>query len=75
MHIAGIVVRKINELRPRGLKKVVIDVTGLGAGIYDRLQEQGYGSLVEGVNFGAKALESDLYANRRAEMWDRKRQV
>jgi hypothetical protein len=23
------------------LKKVVIDVTGLGAGVYDRLQEQG----------------------------------
>jgi hypothetical protein len=48
-------------------------VTGLGAGIYDRLQEQGFGSLVEGVNFGAKALEPDRYANRRAEMWDRKR--
>lgn len=72
-HITGIVVRKIKELRPRGLKKVAIDVTGLGAGIYDRLQEQGYGGLVEGVNFGAKALEPDRYANRRAEMWDRKR--
>jgi hypothetical protein len=74
MHIVGVIVRKINELRPKGLKKVVIDVTGLGAGIYDRLQEQGFGSLVEGVNFGAKALEPDRYANRRAEMWDRKRQ-
>ena len=73
MHVTGIVVRKISELRPQGLKKVVIDVTGLGAGIYDRLQEQGYASLVEGVNFGAKALEPDRYANRRAEMWDRKR--
>ena len=73
MHITGIVVRKIKELRHKGLKKVVIDVTGLGAGIYDRLQEQGYHDIVEGVNFGAKALEPDRYANRRAEMWDRKR--
>jgi hypothetical protein len=48
-------------------------VQTLGAGIYDRLQEQGYHDLVEGVNFGAKALEPDRYANRRAEMWDRKR--
>jgi hypothetical protein len=74
MHIAGVVVRKIDELRPKGLRKVVIDVTGLGAGIYDRLVEQGYGSIVEGINFGAKALEPDRYANRRAEMWDRKRE-
>ena len=35
MHIAGIVVRKITELRPKGLKKVCLDITGLGAGIYD----------------------------------------
>jgi hypothetical protein len=74
MHIVGVVVRKIDELRPKGLKKVVIDVTGLGAGIYDRLREQGYGSLVEGVNFGSKALELHRYVNRRAEMWDRKRE-
>jgi len=74
MHIAGVVVRHIQKLKPLGLKKVVIDVTGLGAGVYDRLVELGYNEIVEGVNFGAKALEPDRYVNRRAEMWDRKRQ-
>jgi hypothetical protein len=73
MEIAGIVVRKIGELRPKGLRKVCLDITGLGAGIYDRLVEQGHGGMVEGVNFGAKAREPNRYVNRRAEMWDRMR--
>jgi hypothetical protein len=71
MHIAGVVVRQINLLRPKGLAKVCIDTTGLGGGLYDRLLEMGYGNIVEGVNFGSKALEPDRFVNRRAEMWQR----
>lgn len=53
--------------------KVVIDTTGLGAGLYDRLKET-MGDLVEGVNFASKAFAFQQYANRRAEMWDLMRQ-
>lgn len=52
-----------------GASKVVIDTTGLGAGLYDRLREL-LGDVVEGVNFGERAYEREHYANRRAEMWD-----
>jgi hypothetical protein len=45
----------------------------VGAVDWERHTSSEAASLVEGVNFGAKALEPDRYANRRAEMWDRKR--
>ena len=72
MATAGYVVRVVKQLRPIGLAKVVIDTTGLGAGLYDRLREQ-LGSLVMPVNFGARALESNKFVNRRAEIWDNMR--
>jgi hypothetical protein len=55
-----------------------IDVGGLGAGVYDRLAEMGLGHRVNAVNFGSSPLGigptgDELYANRRAEMWDIKR--
>lgn len=60
--------------------RVFIDVGGLGAGIYDRLVEMGYGDIVRAVNFGSAPLEPPKFdedgkeigggpANRRAEMW------
>lgn len=57
---------------------VNVDVGGLGAGVYDRLAEMGYSHRVNAVNFGASPLGigptgDELYANRRAEMWDVKR--
>ena len=69
MATAGDIQREVRRLLPLGLKKVVIDTTGLGAGLYDRLREI-LGDLVEGVNFGARAFDPEAYANRRAEMWD-----
>lgn len=42
---------------------------GGGSGMYDRLVEMGYGKRVKIINFGGKALDSDRYANRRAEIW------
>jgi len=55
-----------------------IDVGGLGAGVYDRLAEMGLSHRVNAVNFGSSPLGigptgDELYANRRAEMWDIKR--
>lgn len=59
--------------------KVFIDVGGVGAGVYDRLCEMGYGHIVVAVNFGSSPLEPQPldengkpkggYLNRRAEMW------
>jgi hypothetical protein len=65
MEVAGIVARLIQSDSPA---RVFVDVGGLGAGVVDRLKELGH-TIVEGVNFGEKALESDKYSNRRAEMW------
>lgn len=48
---------------------IFIDVVGVGAGVYDRLRELGYGSRVMGVNFGDEASRPDRYANKRAECW------
>lgn len=70
MATAGEVQRIAKTLEPA---KILIDTTGLGAGLYDRLREL-LGDLVQGVNFGAKAYDFKHYANRRAEMWDLMRQ-
>jgi len=66
MAVAGEVQKIVKDINPA---KVVIDVTGLGAGLYDRLKET-IGDKVEGVNFGSKAYDHEAYANRRTEMWD-----
>lgn len=73
MATAGEIVRIIPELTAKGLRRIVIDTTGLGAGLYDRLKEQ-LGDLVDGVNFGASAHEATKFRNRRAEIWDALRQ-
>ncbi|MCP3663428.1 MAG: hypothetical protein GY696_13205, partial [Gammaproteobacteria bacterium] len=46
-----------------------IDVGGLGAGVYDRLDEMGYGSRIVAVNFGGTPFDEERYVNKRAEMW------
>ena len=46
---------------------VYIDVIGIGAGVVDRLREQDRG--VCAVNFGAGAVQSERYANARAECY------
>lgn len=71
MVIAGRIASLIKLHRPDAVN---IDVGGLGAGVYDRLRELGY-TMVHAVNFGSSPLGGgptgdDLYANRRAEMWD-----
>lgn len=48
---------------------VFIDVGGLGAGVYDRLDELGYGEVVTAVNFGGRANKPERYFNKRSEIW------
>ncbi len=74
MAIAAEVVRIHHELKPLGLKKICIDTTGLGGPIYDRLTELLPREVLEPVNFGSGANNPTKYANRRAEMWDQKRE-
>lgn len=72
MMTAGKLVGIIKMHRPDAVN---IDVGGLGAGVYDRLNELGYGRIVNAVNFGSSPVGvgptgDELYENRRAEMWD-----
>lgn len=71
MTLSGRCARLIEKYNPT---KMFIDVTGLGAGLYDRLRELGFHQVVA-VNFassavGAGPMDSTKYANRKAEMWD-----
>jgi hypothetical protein len=52
MEVAGLVAKIIREDKP---DKVNIDVGGLGVGVADRLDEQGYGNVINRVNFGGNA--------------------
>jgi len=63
MHIAGRSAQIIDRDQPDGF---FIDM-GHGHGVYDRLRERGYRQVI-GVNFGGKALNDELYGNKRAEM-------
>lgn len=70
MQVAGILVKIIQDEKPL---KVFIDIIGLGVGVYDRLEELGYGAIVVPVQASERADEEDLYVNKRAEMWCRMR--
>lgn len=65
MKIAALTAHRIDSLHPQ---KVFIDV-GHGYGVIDRLHELGYKSVVQGVGFGESAIDDQIYANKRAEMW------
>ena len=65
MQIAGRVRRIIESERPA---KVYIDSIGIGAGVVDRLLEQGMGC-VEGINVARSASDPDKFRNLRAELW------
>lgn len=71
MQTAGWAVTVIQRDRP---VRMFIDVGGVGAGVYDRLREIGYGHIVRPVNFGSKPFETYAQevggpSNRRAEIW------
>jgi len=76
MEIASWVAEIIRKDNPAAVN---IDVGGLGVGVVDRLNEQGHGRVVNGINFGGRPVTpapldetgkpgSDP-ANRRAELW------
>lgn len=68
MELAGIVRMAIRET---GADQCAVDVGGLGAGVYDRLEELVPSTecqLVQ-VNSGSAPIDEVKYSNKRAEMW------
>jgi len=65
MVIAGYIIKIANE---EGIKpeNISIDAIGVGAGVIDRLKEQGWN--VNGVNVAMPADDKEHYANLRAEL-------
>lgn len=64
MQITGRLKLLIDEEKPAITR---IDEIGVGAGVLDRLNEQGYD--VEGINVGEKANDSEKFINLRAEIY------
>lgn len=65
--LADIATRFIEDYHPQ---KLFMDIGASGAGVYDILVDRGFSSQLKGVFFGARAMNQDRYANKRAEMWD-----
>ena len=70
MELAGWVAAAIREFQPT---QTCIDEVGVGAGVVDRLREQGYG--VRGVNVAHAARQKEIFANLRAEGYWRLREL
>lgn len=71
VQVAHLVAGVIAEKKPA---RVCVDVGGLGAGVFDILQADGFAEIVMPVNFGERAENPERYVNRRAEMWARVQQ-
>lgn len=68
MGTAGRIKREYDDCRPhKKPQEILIDVIGLGAGVVDRLQEQGLP--VRGINVSEVASNDELYRNLRTELW------
>lgn len=65
MALAGQVMLVIERQRPDA---VFVDVGGVGAGVFDRLQQLGAPN-VFAVDFGSSATEKERFLNKRTEMW------
>lgn len=68
--LAVVADRIAKELKTNNLIRMAfIDVTGLGAGVYDMLKLYGFEDRIVAINFGGETSEPERYANKRAEMW------
>lgn len=71
--LAAKVAEHYNDLKRRGVRKIIINVDtgGVGSSPVDWLKHNGY--QVNAINFGAVATDKARYKNLRAEMWGRMR--
>ncbi len=70
MKLAGWVIAAIKESQPA---RICVDEIGVGAGVVDRLREQGY--RVKGINVARRAGQEGIFANLRAEGYWRLREL
>lgn len=70
MKLAEAVALEIEEWNP---DYVLIDATGIGWGVVDRLNQLGYSKKVIAVQVGETATDDRKYFNKRAECWGRMR--
>ena len=70
MQLSGWIVAAIKEFQPT---RMYIDEIGVGAGVVDRLKEEGYG--VRGVNVARRSRQDSVFANLRAEGFWRLREL
>jgi hypothetical protein len=66
MALLPIIADYISKYNPR---IIAVDITGIGKGIYDRLNEAGLISKTIGVIFGSKANDPDRFFNKKAELY------
>lgn len=64
METAGHTIRAWKQYKAERLK---IDVIGIGAGVVDRVKEQGIGA--EEINVADRATDPEQFANLRSELW------
>lgn len=64
MQVAGWVASMAKTEKP---ESIMVDTIGIGAGVFDRLKEQGFPVIA--VNVAEKATNTDLYARVRDELW------
>jgi len=71
MYVVGWTINKIKEFE---IDEIRVDECGLGAGVLDRLIEQGYNAI--GINVGQSAENKEYYSNLKAELyWQLKRKI
>jgi hypothetical protein len=72
MELAGLVAKEYDDAVAAGepFDAIIVDVTGVGTGVADRLIEMQIPHVYR-VHFGGKAYEDTKYLNRRAECWGR----
>lgn len=62
--------REIDFWTSEGLfANVIIEELGMGVGVIETLEDDGYGDHITGVNTGTASQWPELYANLRCEMW------
>jgi hypothetical protein len=66
MAVVGWVVHQAKKEKP---DQIMVDVIGIGSGVYDRLNELGFP--VVSVNVAERAVDSEEYARVRDELWSR----
>lgn len=72
VYLAQRIAKVLDRIRPDAVN---IDIGANGAGVYDNLCVMGYGDICNPVNFGSRPVGKgptgdEMYANRRAEMYD-----